>query len=201
MRYWSFPDRRIPIGSNYPVFTFTYERSMPVVSFGAEWERLQFAVQRRSIRLADWGYSDVALRTGFFTNNENVPWPDRFHFNGNEVVWVSGDKYLNGFLTMPYFEFSGDQAFATLHFEHHFNGFLLDKIPLINKLGWKTVLGYSRMQQPAGINWNEVVFGIEHIGISLYRGIRINLVGNWGTGQDLSWGFSFSMVNALGIQL
>lgn len=201
MRYWVFPDRRVPIGSRFPLFTVAYERAIPISEKGADWERWQFSVQRRGIRLGNWGYSDAIIRGGMFTREKRVGWPDRFHFNGNEVLWVSGAKYLNGFLMLPYFENSDTDAYGTIHFEHHFNGLLMDRVPLINKLGWKTVVGYSRLQQENGRHWNEVLIGLEHIGISLYRGVRVNIVGAWGSDNQLDWGFRFSLVNFLGVQL
>jgi hypothetical protein len=201
MKYWSFPDQRIPIGSRFPILTAEYERSIPLSDQGADWERWQFSVERQQIRLGSFGYSNIIARAGIFTRDENVQWPDLFHFNGNEVIWVSGAKYMNGFMQLPYFSNSSTQAFGSLHFEHHFDGTLLDRIPLINKLGWKSLIGYSRLQQEGGRQWNEIFIGLENIGISLYRGIRINFVGSWIDQSKLEGGFRFSLVNAIGVQL
>jgi hypothetical protein len=198
-RYVSLPERRINIGSDYPLVTMNYERSIPTNSLGADWERWRISVRKDRIQTGYLGYSLAHLQAGLFSRSENVPWPDRFHFNGNEILWISSAKYMEGFLNLPYFERSSDGPYASIHYEHHFDGVLLDRIPLINKLGWKTVVGYSRLQQEAGMDWNEVLFGFEHIGISLYRGIRVNLVGSWG--QEVPWdlGFRFSLLGGFGM--
>lgn len=201
MRYWKFPDRRIPMGSKYPLFRIRYDIAVPVSDGGAEWQKLLFSVRKGGIGLGNVGYLDAIANLNLFISDKTVLWPDLFHFNGNEVMWVDGGKYMRGFLNMPYYTYSTTAANYTFFTEHHFDGFILDRVPLIRKLGWKSILGYSRMQREGGFNWNEAIFGIENIGIGPYRGGRINFVGSWGRGVPFDFGFRFSLINLIGIQL
>lgn len=95
---------------------------------------------------------------------------------GNQLIFNDAAA----FNLMRFMEFGADQYIA-LHFDHHFDGLLLDRIPLINKLKWRTfVFGKSFLgnlsaknnQQtylfPAGMQainnaYVEVGFGIENI--------------------------------------
>lgn len=95
---------------------------------------------------------------------------------GNQLIFNDAAA----FNLMRFMEFGADQYIA-LQFDHHFDGLLLDRIPLINKLKWRTfVFGKSFIgnlstrnnQQtylfPAGMQainnaYVEVGFGIENI--------------------------------------
>jgi hypothetical protein len=65
---------------------------------------------------------------------------DYQHFNGNQTLAAS--EYLNSFQLAPYYANSTTAAFyATGHLEHHFNGFLTNKIPVFRRLNWNLVGG------------------------------------------------------------
>lgn len=95
---------------------------------------------------------------------------------GNQLVFNDAAS----FNLMRFMEFASD-AYLAVHFDHHFDGLLLDRIPLINKLKWRTFvfgktfwgdLSAKNNQQtylfPAGLHaidqaYVEVGFGIENI--------------------------------------
>ena len=43
---------------------------------------------------------------------------------------------------MNFLEFVSDQ-YVALYFEHHFNGFIFNKIPLIKKLKWRAIISFK----------------------------------------------------------
>ena len=46
----------------------------------------------------------------------------------------------NTYNLLNYYEFVTDK-YASLHFEHHFNGRLFSRIPLFRKLNWREIIG------------------------------------------------------------
>jgi len=64
-----------------------------------------------------------------------VPYPLLHLHEGNETY--AYDPYA--FNMMNYYEFASDQ-YISLFLEHHFNGLILNKIPLFRKLKWRTVV-------------------------------------------------------------
>lgn len=98
------------------------------------------------------------------------------------------------FALLNYYEFVTDQ-YATAHWEHHFNGKLLNQIPLLRELKLREVvflraaagsLGLeSRMRNHTGFPlqapdkniYYEYGFGIENIGVGNLRFLRIDF--NW----------------------
>jgi hypothetical protein len=77
---------------------------------------------------------------GGFLNRRRVDIPDFQHFNGNQVLMAG--EYLHTFQLAPYYRYSNTEPlYAVLHAEHHFNGLLTNKIPMLNRLKWHLVAG------------------------------------------------------------
>jgi hypothetical protein len=82
------------------------------------------------LRLGGLGESKYTLRGGYIIGQ--VPYLLLENHVGNESMF-----YTSGaFNTMNYFEFVSDQ-YASFHYEHYFQGLLMNKIPLVRKLKWR----------------------------------------------------------------
>ena len=89
----------------------------------------------------------------------------------------------------PYYEFSTYGSYIEGHFQHHFDGFLLDKIPLIRKLGWLAVAGVDFLHTSdydvgttidlEGRNYAELAFGLDNIGFGVLRLFRFDVVASF----------------------
>ena len=55
-----------------------------------------------------------------------------------------------------------------MHLNHHFNGFLFNKIPLFRKLKWQEVISLNYLATTANPGYMELGVGIEHI-FKLFR--------------------------------
>ncbi len=80
------------------------------------------------------GFSTYLLQAGKIWGN--VPFPFLKVHEGNETYAFDS----NAFNLMDYQEFISD-AYVSLFFEHHFQGFFLNKIPLFRKLKWREIAG------------------------------------------------------------
>ena len=115
------------------------------------------------------------------------------HFNGNQTQIGDPTDYLNSFMLLPYYEFSTNRFWSEAHFEHHFEGFLLDKLPLIRKLGWTSVLGGSFIYTKDQKNYFELNFGIENIGKGIFRFFRADVVSSFRKGKYEKTGFMIGL--------
>ena len=166
-RYIQLPDRKIAIGSKYPTFEAQYAKGLRGI-FGstADFDKWKFAVRDdANLKLA--GTFRYRAGIGGFFNSRQVDIPDFQHFNGNQTV-MSGD-YLNTFQLAPYYRYSNTENFyAVFHAEHHFNGLLTNKIPLLNKLKWNLVAGTNTFYVNRDNYYTEFFAGLENI-FKLFR--------------------------------
>ena len=99
---------------------------------------------------------------GYFLNNKTMYFMDYKHFNGNQTI-IANQSYLSSFKLLPYYTYSTKNWYAEAHGEHHFNGFLFNKIPLLKKTRISEVVGAHVMFNDKMDQYYELNFGIERI--------------------------------------
>lgn len=168
-KYLEFPDRKINLGSKWPEFKVTYEWGIPGVGGTvSNYSFLQLDVEDDH-SLGMGGKLEWAVDAGWFAFARNVAFADFKHFNTSEIhVTPTGS---GRFKALPYYLASTDDIYASAHLEHHFHGAILNKIPLIKKLKWQTVVGGHYLYEPGFGNYWELTVGIENI----FRIIRVDV--------------------------
>ncbi len=174
-KYIQFPDRKVNIGSEYPLFSLGYLKGINgFLGSDVDFDEWNFSVNDE-IGLKLWGEFRYHISAGGFLNNKNVELPDYRHFNGNQLLFAT--TYLNSFQLLPYYSNSTlSRFFAAGYIEHHFNGFLTNKIPFIKKLNLHLVTGSNGLYAHANEYYYEFFAGIENIlkilRIDFVRGYR-----------------------------
>lgn len=161
-RYIEFPDRKFSIGSKYPRFTFNYIKGIEGL-FGSDVNYDKWGLTMTDdLNFKMAGKFSYKIGTGGFLNDKKVQIPDYVHFNGN-LTSFAGD-YLNTFQLASYYANSNTAGtYGILHAEHHFNGFLTNKIPYFKKLNWFLVGGVNAFYVNKNRNYVEVFGGLENI--------------------------------------
>lgn len=123
---------RISLGSEHPIVQVNYTKGIKGFLEGDfDYHKLSIRVDDR-LKLNPFGYTYWVLSAGRTWGK--VPYPLLEIHPGNETYFYD----YAAFNMMNFFEFISDyylSGFAT----HHFDGFFLDKIPLLRKLKWREV--------------------------------------------------------------
>jgi hypothetical protein len=172
--YIALPDRKIAIGSKYPTFSVAYSKGIhDIAGSDADFDKWKFHINDQ-INLKLFGEFFYNLGVGGFLNSKHVDLPDYQHFNGNQTFYNT--KYLNSFQLAPYYKYSTTAPFyATANVEHHFNGLLTNKLPLLNKLKWNLVAGSNAFYVNSNNNYVEVFAGLENI----FKLIRVDVIAGY----------------------
>ncbi|HMO32209.1 MAG TPA: DUF5686 and carboxypeptidase regulatory-like domain-containing protein [Lacibacter sp.] len=176
-RYIEFPDRTVNIGSKWPVFQAQYTRGLTgLLGNDVDFDRWQVTV-RDNLNAKLAGRFSYRIRTGGFLNSNRVEWQDLHHFAGNRLFRSS--DFMTTFQVPQYYRFSNAAPFfMALFTEHHFNGFLTNKIPGIKQLNWHLVAGARALwyEKTAYWEWN---VGLENI----FRLFRVDVVTGYQNGR------------------
>jgi len=88
--------------------------------------RLRLKLEHRQ-RLGRWGYLDLLAEGGALSGA--VPYPLLFYPNSDPLLFNDA----RSFNLMNFMEFAADR-YAALHVEHHLEGFLLNRVPLLSRI-------------------------------------------------------------------
>ncbi|MDB5252859.1 MAG: hypothetical protein JWP27_2028 [Flaviaesturariibacter sp.] len=171
VRYVEFPDRKFSIGSRYPVFRLAYTQGIPTV-FGSDvsYAKWNFIVSD-NVNLKLLGTLGYQVDFGGFLSKDRLQTPDYIHFRGNDTKLAS--TFSSTFQLIPVYYFSNASRFySAIYTEHHFNGFLTNKIPGLKQLKWNLVGGANALYISPDKYYLEPFVGLENI----FRLFRVDYV-------------------------
>ena len=125
-------NERASLGSvKWPIFEVNYARGMDWLGGDMDYQKLSLYVYHR-INLGLFGVGRYELDAGKIFGE--VPYPILKNHLGNETLFYT----TAAFNTMNFTEFTSDEYFS-IRYRQSFEGFLLNSIPLIQKLKWRFV--------------------------------------------------------------
>ena len=174
-KYLSYPDRKFAIGnSKYPAVSINYRKNFGASS--SEFNSDLFTANlRQFVSLGNFGNFRYNVRSGIFLQQKDIPFMDYLHANGNQVKLAPSNK-MTSFGLLNYYQFSTNDKYAEAHLEHNFKGFLLGKIPLINKLNFHLVTGAKGFFTGERKPYAEYSIGLDNIGVGKWRFLRVDYV-------------------------
>ena len=124
--------------NRYPVFTLRASAGIKGMLNGKyTYQNLAFNIYKR-FYLSQAGFTDVSVEAGKVFGS--APWPMQHIHRGNQ----SYAYQLGSYNMMNFMEFVSTQ-YVSLHMDHSFNGFIFNKLPLINKLRLREVVSAKVM--------------------------------------------------------
>jgi hypothetical protein len=183
-QYMSRPDGKFNIPDDqYPVVYFGYEKG-----FGSNLDDYNFdhinARMTYDVTLGNKGNLEMNVKAGKFYNAESISFVDYKHFNGNQTYVGSDDRYLNVFNLLPYYSASTNDSYLEIHAEHNDNGYIMNKIPLLNKLHSTLVLGYHNLSVPKRSPYHEYTVGLDQLGFGKFKVFRIDYIHSYQSGHQ-----------------
>lgn len=143
-KYFMRGNRKVILGSDYPQLRVRYKLGIPDV-LGSDVSFQFLEVQLfDDFKIGSMGTSKYNLYAGTFIRPRGTRFVDYKFFRGSDRYFYSNPLYSFQLLgptintKEPYFQG---------HYIHHFNGAIMDKIPLLNRLRLRTVVGASTLME------------------------------------------------------
>ena len=111
----------------YPIFTLRYEEGIKgLLEGGYNYQNFTGNITKR-FYLSQLGFADIETEGGYIFGKLPYPLLDIHHANQSYAL------QLDSYNLMNFFEFVSDH-YASVHIDQHFNGFIFNKLPLVQKL-------------------------------------------------------------------
>jgi hypothetical protein len=180
--YWSRPDGKFNLpNSNYPELGLQWEQGVAGSNKKYHYSLLSSSIDY-GLTLRNKGFLSLHAEAGQFAQAQTIAFVDYKHFNGNQTRFGNEEQYLNRFNLLPYYSSSTNDAFLQIHAEHDDQGYLMNKLPLLNKLQSTLVLGYHNLSLPDRLPYHELSVGLNNLGFGKVKFFRIDYVRSYQNG-------------------
>ncbi|NHN27620.1 carboxypeptidase-like regulatory domain-containing protein [Flavobacterium jejuense] len=125
---------RLLVDNNYARIFLSYSQGFKgVMDSDFDYQKVQF-YYRQPVLVGGFGRLFTTLELG--KTFGQIPLGLMGVIPGNQSYFIIDNTYN----LLDYYDFVADE-YASLHFEHHFNGRLFSRIPLLRKLNWREIVG------------------------------------------------------------
>ena len=174
------PEGKYIIGSDLPILRLQYRKAIPLDDLSPDFDEWRASLED-DMRFGLLGRFEYLVAVGDFLNSKRLYLMDARHFNGNKT-WFSPFR-ISDFMNLEYYAFSTTGFYVEGHAEHHFGGFLLNKIPLIRKLKLNEVASFHYLHNDLVDQYVELGLGVEKLNLfrfQVYTSIAEGKRGNFG---------------------
>ena len=193
-KYLSYPGSKLNITNpKYPKLNFSFEKGFGATNSDYNYDHLSVNLSQ-NLSLENKGNFSYNILGGTFFGAKSLAFMDAKHINGNQTHVNLAGSYLSSFKNVGYYDFSTSENYLEYHFEHDFNGYILGKIPLLNKLNYNLILGVHGFASTTQKPYQEFSLGVNNIGWKKYRFLRVDYVRSYHSGfvnDGVLFGISF----------
>lgn len=170
----SYPNRKqyIPT-SKFPILFLNLEKALNSTTSSYNYTYVSVSTKYND-NIGNVGNLFIGLSAGKYLEQNDIAFTDYKHFNGNSTFVGSSAVYNKHFNLLPYYEYSTNKSYVELHLEHDFRGFIINKIPLLNRTRYSLVTGYHMLHVPDKDVYGEFSIGLNNVGIGKFRPFRID---------------------------
>lgn len=158
-KYLREPNEKIILGSRFPSVYVEWIKGIPnVLESRIDFDYLEFGIQQKP-KLGIFGNGAYRIRTGTYLNHKDLRVIDyKFQRRGDPIFFLDPHKTFQALdSSFPLFK-----RFYEGHYVHSFNGYFLNKVPLLKKLQLREVAGGGLLVAPErSLVYGELFAGLE----------------------------------------
>ncbi|MEN8927292.1 MAG: DUF5686 and carboxypeptidase regulatory-like domain-containing protein [Flavobacteriales bacterium] len=158
-KYMLEPKRKVVLGSKWPTFTLYYEKGFDgFLGSDIDYDYLSLSV-KHTFKVRTLGTSTYRMTGGQFLNTKKLRRED-FKIFPRSDQWLFSSFLLS--MQLQDTTLNATRNFLQLNYIHHFNGAIINYVPLIKRLGIHTVAGTSGLLIPQyNYRYVEIFAGVE----------------------------------------
>ncbi len=196
-KLWVTPKEIIKLGSDYPRFDLDYTLAYYPES-RSNYHKLSLQISKE-FGESRWGNLNLSCIASKVFSSGEIDLPEYIFATGNRLAVYFRGLDNNYFLALNPYVYSSPDKMVSLFAEHDFKGLLFDRIPLLNRLGFKEIARVSLLSIPEKSPYYEFSFGIGNIGYKVFRLFRLDFVAPVNQGSIKSTYLRLGIIKSFGV--
>lgn len=197
-KFMTEPNRKIVLGSVYPTVMFNHRKGWKnIINSDIDFDYIDFGLDH-TFQIGTLGSSRYTLQLGKFVNKNDLRYVDFKRFRQSDPY-----LYSDPFQSFQLLDTALNAVnwFFEAHYMHHFNGAMINNVPVIKKLKLRTVAGAGLMWiKESGYRHEELFGGVERVfKVGPRRRLKIGFYGVLGQSNHESptadWKVSFDVID------
>lgn len=186
-KYAHYPNGKFNLSSTaYPTLFLGYEKGFLANTSNLNFDQFKIRLTQ-NFAIGGKGDFSYNLKAGTFINADAISFVDYQHFNGDITRVNIAKNYLNSFFILPYYQLSTNASYFEGHAEHNFKGYVMGKIPLLNKLNANLIIGGKLLATASNQPYTEFSIGLGNLGWKKFRFLRIDFAQSNFQGDTQQW--------------
>ena len=160
-KFMTEPRGKIILGSKWPTFRLRHQKGWNnILSSDVDFDFIEFSIEQDLI-LGIFGNTKYTIQAGDFLNTKELRFVDLKRFNESNPILYSDPLHNFQLLDTA---LTGTNFYVELHQIHHFNGALINNVPLIRQLRLHVVAGANFLWvQENNFRHEELFTGLERV--------------------------------------
>jgi hypothetical protein len=164
-KYRMYKGSKVPEGSDWPTFNFTWQHSLndfSEIQHGIRhFDLLKFEVSRSS-DIGAFSHLSWKVKTGGYLDNRNLTFYDFFHFNTQSFPLLL-NSYEDVFMIPSFYSMSTPEAFVEGHIKYTTPYLLLKLLPGLSNTLMRENISLATLSSRYNRNYTEVGYSISEI--------------------------------------
>jgi hypothetical protein len=197
-KYMREPNQKVILGSKYPTIFFNHRKGwQSILGSDVNFDYIDFGLDH-TLQLGTIGNSRYTITAGKFVNTRDLRYVDWKRFRQSDPYLYSDPMHSFQLLDTA---LNTTNWFIEAHYIHHFNGAMINNIPLIKKLRLRTVAGAGFMWiKENNYRYEEIFAGLEKvIKLGARRRLKLGVYGVIAQSNFLpptaDWKISFDIID------
>jgi hypothetical protein len=182
-KYMSLPDDRVRLPSKWPTIQFHIKSALPFDESYVSYTKADISIYKNYMPMRRYGFGKINLKAGMFLNSDKISDVDLMHIQSNDLWFMSWSANMSYFRNVPFYTLSTNQAYTSIFYEHNFEGFITDKIPLIRRTNLQLTANIATHLRK-DVQYAEVGLGIDGLSIGPLKVLKLDYVYSLGFKTD-----------------
>jgi hypothetical protein len=182
-KYMSLPDDKIRMTSTWPTIHLLVKTAIPLNESYPSFTKTELRIYKNYMPMNKYGFGKFNIKAGMFLQQNNVQDPDLLHVKSNDLLFMPWSYNTQYFRNMPFYALSSNKPYASIFYEHNFEGFITDKIPFIRKAKIQLTSNFAAHIRD-DIRYSEVGVGLDGLSIGPLKLLKLDYVHSFGFRTD-----------------